>query len=277
MLSFIVWKIDPIAFTIPLIEREIRWYGIAFATGFAIGSWIVQKIWEKEKLSEIWFDKLFIYVIISSTIGSRLGHCIFYNPNYYLQNPINIIKIWEGGLSSHGGTIGIIIAVWIFSKKITHKSMLWTFDRLVIPVGFVAFLIRIGNLINHEIYGQQTNVPWAFVFIKNLTYVHQGMNPIFTEPSHPTQLYEAFFYALTACLCLWMYWKKKYYMYQGLIFGIFLICIFFSRFLIEFYKNVQEPFEKNMILNMGQLLSIPFIIAGIYITYKGLKLKNKTT
>jgi len=270
MLSFVTWKINPVAFTFPFIK--IHWYGITFATGFIIGEWIIKKIWRQEKLDMVWFDKLFLYVVISTIIGARLGHCLFYNPSYYLFHPFEITKIWRGGLASHGGTIGIIIAVWVYSKKITHRSMLWTFDRLVVPIGFVAALIRLGNLMNHEIYGYPTNVPWAFRFVKNFPV--RNVNPIFTPPSHPTQLYEAFFYVLTACMCLWMYWKREDHKYPGLIFGVFLIGIFLSRFFIEFYKNVQEPFEKHMLLNMGQLLSIPFIIAGMWFTYKGLKLKN---
>jgi prolipoprotein diacylglyceryl transferase len=275
MLSFITWTADPAAFTIPLFHREVRWYGIAFALGFALGAWIVGKIWKHEKLNQDWYDKLFLYVIISATIGARLGHCLFYSPGYYLAHPIDILKIWEGGLASHGGTLGIIIAVWIYSRKVTHKSMLWTFDRLVVPVGFVAALIRLGNLMNSEIYGHATDVPWAFRFIDNLHAVHLGANPVFTPPSHPTQLYEAFFYILTGFICLWMYWKRKDYKYQGLIFGVFLIGIFLSRFFVEYFKNVQETFEEGMLLNMGQLLSIPFIIAGICFTYKGLKEKAK--
>ena len=274
-LSFITWTADPVAFTIPFIERDVRWYGIAFALGFMIGSYIVLKIWRYEKLSDAWFDKLFLYVIISATVGARLGHCLFYNPGHYLANPIDIIKIWEGGLASHGGTLGIIIAIWIYSKKVTHKSMLWTFDRLVVPVGFVAALIRLGNLMNHEIYGHATNVPWAFRFIENIPYWERGHAPVFSLPSHPTQLYEACFYILTSCICLWMYWKRKDYNYQGLIFGVFLIGIFLSRFFVEFYKNNQESFEEGMILNMGQLLSIPFIIVGIWFAYKGLKERKK--
>ncbi|BAG83709.1 MAG: prolipoprotein diacylglyceryl transferase [Candidatus Azobacteroides pseudotrichonymphae] len=273
MLSFITWKVNPIAFTIPLVDKEVRWYGIAFAVGFTIGRWIVQKIWKQEKLDEAWLDKLSLYVVISTIIGARLGHCLFYSPNYYLSHPFEIIKVWEGGVASHGGTIGIIIAVWIYSKKITHKSMLWTFDRLVVPVGFVAALIRLGNLMNHEIYGHPTNVPWAFRFIKNVQ--QGGANLIFTPPSHPTQLYEAFFYMLTACVCLWMYWEKEDYRYHGLIFGVFLTGIFVPRFFIEFCKNTQESFEENMLLNMGQLLSVPFIIAGIWFIYKGSKLKKQ--
>jgi prolipoprotein diacylglyceryl transferase len=275
MLSFITWTADPVAFTIPFIEREVRWYGIAFAVGFALGAWIVRKVWKHENLDYEWFDKLFFYVIISATIGARLGHCFLYNPGHYLSHPIEIFKIWEGGLASHGGTLGIIIAIWIYSRKVTHKSMLWTFDRLVLPVGFVAALIRLGNLMNHEIYGHPTDLSWAFRFIDNLPYVYRGADPVFTLPSHPTQLYEAFFYILTSCICLWMYWKRNDYKYEGLIFGVFLIGIFLSRFFVEFFKNVQEEFEKDMFLDMGQLLSIPFIIAGFWLVYKGLKAKKE--
>ena len=272
MLAYITWTADPVAFTIPFIQWEVRWYGIAFALGFLLGSWLVLKIWRHEKLNEDWYDKLFFYVIISATVGARLGHCLFYAPEYYLAHPMEIFKIWEGGLASHGGTLGIIIAIWIYSKKVTRKSMLWTFDRLVVPVGFVAALIRFGNLMNHEIYGHATNMPWGFKFIDNLAYVHHlGVAPIFSLPSHPTQLYEAFFYILTSLVCLWMYWKREDYKYQGLIFGAFMIGIFLSRFFIEFFKNIQESFEENMFLNMGQLLSIPFILVGIWFAYKGLK------
>jgi prolipoprotein diacylglyceryl transferase len=275
MLSVITWTADPVAFTIPLLERDVRWYGILFAAGFLLGVWIVGKIWKYEHLKEDWFDKLFFYVIIATAVGARLGHCLFYNPDYYLANPIEIFKIWEGGLASHGGTLGIIIAIWIYSKKVTHESMLWTFDRLVVPVGFAAAFIRLGNLMNHEIYGHATDVPWAFRFITNLPYWEQGAAPVFSAPSHPTQLYEAFFYILTACICLWMYWKRKDYKYRGLIFGVFLIGIFLSRFFVEFLKNNQEDFENTMFINMGQLLSIPFIIAGIWFAWKGLLAKRK--
>jgi prolipoprotein diacylglyceryl transferase len=274
MLSYITWTADPVAFTIPFFHREVRWYGIAFALGFILGAWLVKKIWNHEKLNEVWFDKLFFYIIISATVGARLGHCFFYNPEYYLSHPVEIFKTWEGGLASHGGTLGIIIAIWIFARKY-HVSMLWVFDRIVVPVGFVAAIIRLGNLMNHEIYGHATNLPWAFRFIENLSYRHLGADPVFSSPSHPTQLYEAFFYILTACICLWMYWKREDYKYSGLIFGVFLIGIFLSRFFIEFFKNNQETFEEGMILNMGQLLSIPFIIAGIIFACKGMNKKNK--
>lgn len=273
LLSYITWNADPAAFTIPFLGREIRWYAFAFLIGFALGLWIVKKIWKNEKLNPDWYESLFYYVVIATIIGARLGHVLFYNPGEYFSHPLEIFKVWEGGLASHGGTLGIIIAVWIYSKRVTHKSMLWTFDRLVVPVGFVAALIRMGNLMNHEIYGHETTVPWAFRFIQNLPYWMHGYPPVYSPPSHPTQIYEAFFYVLTGFICLWMYWKRKDHKYEGLIFGVFLIGIFLSRFFIEFFKNSQEEFEEGMLLNMGQLLSIPFIIAGIWLAWRGLKEK----
>jgi prolipoprotein diacylglyceryl transferase len=279
MLSFITWTADPVAFTIPFIDREVRWYGIAFAAGFILAGYIVSKIWKNERLNESWFDKLFFYMIVAVTVGARLGHCLFYDPSYYLSHPIEILKIWEGGLASHGGALGMVIAIWIYSKKVTHKSMLWALDRVAVPVGFVGALIRIGNLMNHEIYGHATDLPWAFRFITNLHQWERGVLPAFSAPSHPTQIYEALCYILVSCICLWMYWKRKDYKYQGLIFGACLVGIFLSRFFVEFCKNVQESFEVNLVrstgLDMGQWLSIPFILAGLWFIIRGLQEKKK--
>ena len=290
--AFITWNADPVAFHIPIWGREVRWYGIAFVVGFMIGLWIVQKIWKHEQLKDDWYDKLFIYVIVATVVGARLGHILFYGPYFdaidpqtggiiegYFSHPFNMLKVWEGGLASHGGTLGIIIAIWIYSKTVTHRSMLWTFDRLVVPVGFVAALIRLGNLMNHEIYGHATNLPWGFRFIEKIPSWLNGDAPIYSVPSHPTQLYEAACYILTSFICLYMYWKRKDYKYEGLIFGVFLIGIFLSRFVVEYFKNVQESFEEGMVnsigINMGQLLSVPFIIAGIWLVYRGLQSKKK--
>ena len=272
LLSFITWNVSPVAFRLPLVG-EIRWYGIAFVIGFMIGLWIVRKIWEHEQINEDWYHKLFYYVIIATIVGARLGHVLFYDPGHYFSHPIEILYIREGGLASHGGTLGIIIAIWIYSKMVTHRSMLWTFDRLVVPVGFVGALIRLGNLMNSEIYGYPTTVPWAFNFVRSNEWY---LSPINRMPCHPTQLYEASFYILTSLVCLWLYWKKDAYKLQGLIFGVFLIGIFLSRFLVEFLKNSQEDFENGMILNMGQLLSIPFIIAGIWFVYQALRNRKKS-
>ena len=262
ILSFIDWKADPTAFTIPGIDWEVRWYGLAFALGFMLGLWMVSKIWKHEKIDNNWLDQLFIYVFVGTVVGARLGHCLFYNPGHYLANPIDILKIWEGGLASHGGTLGILIAIYIYSKKVTRKNMLWTLDRLVVPVGFVAALIRFANLMNSEIYGHPTTLPWGFNFFKSNGWC--GL------PCHPTQIYEAVCYLIIGLICLWLYWKKDAHKRQGLIFGVFFSSLFLSRFFIEFFKNVQEDFEANWILNMGQLLSIPFILVGIWFTYKGL-------
>lgn len=269
LLDFITWTADPALFSIG--SREIRWYGLAFAIGFAIGYKIVEKMWIREKLNPAWIDSLLIYTIMGTIIGARLGHCLFYAPDYYLANPIEILKVWEGGLASHGGTLGIIVAVYIYSKRVSHRSMLWTFDMLVVPTGLVAAMIRLGNLMNHEIYGHPTDFPWGFRFIENLYAWKNGADPIFSVPSHPTQLYEAGCYLATFFLCMWLYFKKDAWKKEGLIFGIFMICIFGARFFIEWVKNDQEAFEANMTLNMGQWLSIPFVLLGVYCIGRALK------
>ncbi|MDR0537018.1 MAG: prolipoprotein diacylglyceryl transferase [Tannerellaceae bacterium] len=268
MLNFITWTADPALFQVGTIE--VRWYGLAFAVGFYIGDLIAVQMWKKEKLNREWIYPLFWYTILGTVLGARLGHCLFYQPSL-LTDPLAFINIRGGGLASHGGVLGIIIAIYFFSRKYTHKSMLWTFDRLVVPTGLVAALIRLGNLMNHEIYGHATDVPWAFKFIQNIYSWKQGQEPIFSPPSHPTQIYEAACYMLTFVLCMWLYFKKDAYKREGFIFGIFMICIFASRFFIEYLKNVQEDFEVGMILKMGQLLSLPFILAGVYFVWRALK------
>ncbi len=264
MLDFITWTVNP-----NMIDSfvTIRWYGAAFAVGFLIGYEIMSRIFKHEGAKEKWLGSLLIYVVVGTVIGARLGHVFFYDWAYYSQHPGDILKIWEGGLASHGGTIGIIIAILIFSKYVTKRSPLWTFDRLVIPIPFVGALIRLGNLMNHEIYGGPTELPWGFRFIDNIIPWMHGAEPIFTQPSHPTQIYEALAYLLLFGLLMWMYWKRNAERRQGLLFGVFLTILFAERFIIEFVKNVQEPWENDLIaacgMNMGQLLSVPFIILGV--------------
>lgn len=166
MLMYITWKVDPELFT--LLGREIRWYGLLWVIGLVVAIVIVQKIFEKERLPEKWFDSLFVHMMLGIVVGARLGHCLFYEPAYYLANPLEIFAIWEGGLASHGGVIGIIIAVWLYSKRVTKKSMLWTFDRVIVPTGFTAAAIRLGNLMNHEIYGGPTSQHGVFVLLQTL-------------------------------------------------------------------------------------------------------------
>ena len=270
MLMYITWKVDPELFT--LLGREIRWYGLLWVIGLVVAIIIVQKIFEKERLPEKWFDSLFVYMMLGIILGARLGHCLFYEPAYYLANPLKILAIWEGGLASHGGVIGIIIAVWLYSKKVSRKSMLWTFDRVIVPTGFAAAAIRLGNLMNHEIYGGATSQPWGFRFITNIGQWKAGLaEPIFSEPSHPTQIYEALIYLLVFAITMYLYWKTDAIKRQGLLIGIGMIIIFVSRFLIEFVKHVQVDSEIAMRestgLILGQWLSIPFVLWGVWLVW----------
>lgn len=262
MLGVVTWTVDPIIFQSGGLR--LGWYGVLFAVGLIVfGGTILSKMWKHENLTEKSFNQLVFYVLIATIVGARLGHCLFYEPSYYLANPVEILKTWEGGLASHGGVIGIMIAIWIYSKKVSHQSMLWTFDRLCVPVGLVAAMIRLGNLMNHEIYGHATDLPWGFRFIENFHQWQAGAEPIFSAPSHPTQLYEAAIYLLVFAVCMWLYWKRDAQKREGLIFGVAMVMIFVGRFLVEFVKNDQVGFEEGMTLNMGQWLSIPFVIIGI--------------
>ncbi len=278
MLLSVTWNVDPVLFEV--FGREIRWYGLLWVIGLIVAVYIVQRIFVHEKLPEKWFDALFIYMLTGIILGARLGHCLFYEPGYYLANPIEILKIWEGGLASHGGVIGIIIAVWIYSKRVTHKSPLWTFDRVMVPTGFTASMIRLGNLMNHEIYGAPTDLPWGFRFIDNLHLWMKGAEPIYTEPSHPTQIYEALIYFVVFGITMYMYWKTNAKERQGLILGVGIALIFIARFFIEFVKNVQVESEiamrENTGLILGQWLSIPFIIWGIWLIWNALRKKPET-
>ena len=260
MLDFVTWTANP-----DLIHSfiTVRWYGLMFAIGFLIGYNVVARIFKHEGAPEKWLGTLLLWTMAGTIIGARLGHVFFYEWDLYSNNPIHILYIWEGGLASHGGAIGVIVGVLCFSWITAKKNPIWTFDRLVIPVALVGGLIRLGNLMNHEIYGHATDLPWAFRFITNIHARQNGAEPVFSAPSHPTQLYEAGCYFVLFALLMWMYWRKNAETRPGLIFGVFLIGIFLPRLLIEFVKNNQVEWEADMMLNMGQILSIPFIIAGI--------------
>ena len=271
--AFITWDFDPVLFT--LFGHPIVWYGLLFALGLIIlGPWIEKKMWEHEKLDSKWFESLAVYVFVGTIVGARLGHVLFYDPAYYLANPAKIFVTWEGGLASHGGTIGIIIACWLYSRRVTRKSILWVLDRLAVPTGIVAAMIRLGNLTNSEIFGRPTTLPWGFRFIRSEEYRH--LVPNMDMGCHPTRIYEALCYWAVFALCMWLYWKRDAARrYSGLIVGVFLTGIFLSRFIIERIKIVQEPWELKLIesvgLNMGQLLSIPFVLAGIWLIIRAVK------
>lgn len=255
VLASIHWNVDPEIFRVG--RFAIRYYGVLWALSFYLGYLIFTRFVKKEGLPEGFLDSLTIYTAVGTIVGARLGHCLFYQPDYYLSHPLDILKIWQGGLASHGAAIGIVLAIYLFSR-IQKVSWLYVMDRLVITVALAGFLIRLGNLMNSEIYGVETNLPWGFIFEQN--------QEIF--PKHPTQLYEAFVYLLIFVMLYVIYQKSNSKPRKGLLFGIFLTGVFLARFIIEFVKEPQVEFEKAMSLNMGQLLSIPFVLAGLgFIAY----------
>ena len=254
IIDAINWNVNPEIFRIG--NFAVRWYGLLFASGFLFGYLIFYKFFKKEGLTVEMLDKLTIYMALGTVIGARLGHCLFYEPDFYLRNPVEILKIWKGGLASHGAAIGILLALYLFVRKY-KKSFIWILDRIVVVVALGGALIRLGNLMNSEIYGIETSLPWGFVFIRNHEIV----------PKHPTQIYEALTYFLVFGLLLWIYLKTRGHFTDGTLFGWFLILVFGVRFFIEFIKEDQVPFEEGMKLNMGQWLSIPFVLLGILILY----------
>ncbi|NDV46636.1 prolipoprotein diacylglyceryl transferase [Paludibacter sp. 221] len=272
MLNYITWNVDPEIFSIgPL---TVRWYGLLWAAAILVAWEIVKKIFKYEKHPEAWADKLFIYGTIGLIVGARLGHCLFYDPVYYLLHPWEMLYIWEGGLASHGGAVGLLIAMYFYNKKVTHKGFVWMLDRLVIGVAVGGALIRLGNLMNSEIYGGPTTLPWGFRFVRDLMWhMPIELGGAGELPCHPTQIYEMLYCLITFAIIWWMYWKKKSYKRPGLIFGVFLIGIFGTRFLLEFIKFNQVDFEATMFLNMGQWLSVPFIIWGIYLIIRASRMK----
>lgn len=265
MLQTILWDVKPEIFSIG--SFSVRWYGLLFALAFLLGYRLVEKMFKKDGIKIEWLDKLFLYTMIATVVGARLGHVFFYAWDFYSQHPIEIIKVWRGGLASHGAAIGIITALWFYSKKVSKKPLLWILDYLVIPVALAGCFIRLGNLMNSEIVGITTHVPWAFEFVRASVNKPE-------LPRHPAQLYEAICYLISFGILMYMYWKTNAKKRQGMIFGAFLILIFTARFFIEFLKENQEAFEEGMALNMGQLLSIPFVLTGLYFVLKQARKKN---
>lgn len=256
---FVHWHVDPVLFHIGSLG--IRWYSLLFISGFIIGWYIFRWFFRREGVPEKLLDPLLYTLLICTIVGARLGHCIFYQPDYYFGSWAGFWEIfmpWKGGLASHGGAIALLLGMWWFSTKYGKPhgfDFLWIMDRLCITVAFAGCLIRLGNLFNSEIYGDVTSLPWGFIFDL------RGE----TEPKHPTQLYEALSYLVLGLVLLWFYWKKLDKTYRGFHFGWFLVGCFGMRFLIEFIKEPQVEFENAMALDMGQWLSVPFVVAGIAI------------
>ena len=254
---FVNWSVNPEIIGIGALS--LRWYSVLFVSGFILGWYIFKWFFKREGVPVTLLDPLLYTLLIGTIVGARLGHCLFYQPDYYLgswEGFKEIFMPWKGGLASHGGTIALIIAMVWFARHYGRKhdfDFLWILDHLAIAVCFAACFIRLGNLFNSEIYGDVTTLPWGFVFEL------RGE----TLPKHPTQLYEAFSYLILGIVLILLYKYRLPKMYRGTFIGLFFIGCFGSRFLIEFIKEPQVGFESEMALNMGQWLSIPFVLLGI--------------
>jgi prolipoprotein diacylglyceryl transferase len=260
IIDAITWDVDPEIFSIG--NLSIRWYGLLFASAFLAGYLVFTRYLKTDRLTSEMLDQLLIYIAVGTVIGARLGHCFFYEPEYFLKNPVEILKIWKGGLASHGAAIGIPLALWLYVRKY-KLSFLWLIDRIVIVVALGGAFIRLGNLFNSEIYGIPTDLPWGFEFVRDKLYDSTTGELLPTVARHPTQLYEALSYVLIFIGLFIFYRKKQKEVRDGFIFGIFMILLFTARFFIEFVKTEQVAFEVGMKFNMGQLLSLPFILAGV--------------
>ena len=256
-LLFIHWNVNPVIFHIG--NLALRWYSILFVSGFIIGWFIFKEFFRREGVPDKLLDPLLYTLLICTIVGARLGHCLFYQPDYYLGSWKGFWEIfmpWKGGLASHGGAIALLFGMWWFSNHYGKRydfDFLWIMDRLCITVAFAGCLIRCGNLFNSEIYGNVTSLPWGVIFERNGE----------VEPKHPTQIYEALSYLILGFIMLYIYKKHLDKVHRGFFFGFFLVGCFGMRFLIEFIKEPQVAFEQSMTLDMGQWLSVPFIIAGI--------------
>ncbi len=257
-LLYVHWNVNPDIFHLGGIT--VRWYGLLFVSGFILGYYIFRRFFQREGIpADKVIDPLLYTLLIGTLVGARLGHCIFYQPDYYfgsLKGFLEIFQPWKGGLASHGGAVALILAMIWFARKYGRKynfDTLWLLDHLAIATAFAGAFIRFGNLMNSEIYGDVTTLPWGFIFER----VGE------TQPKHPTQLYEALSYLILGIILVILYNKRLDKIYRGTFIGLFLVGCFGMRFLIEFIKEPQVEFEVNMALDMGQILSIPFILIGI--------------
>jgi prolipoprotein diacylglyceryl transferase len=244
--------------------RTPNLYGLLFISGMIIGYYIVRKMFKVENIHEKYLDKLLLFVVPATIIGARLGHVFFYDWDEYKNRPMDIFKVWEGGLASHGAAIMILIMLYFYSRNVSKRPMLWILDRVVVAIALAGCFIRLGNLVNHEIVGTPTDLPWGFKFL----YTEEKYQGVYR---HPAQLYEAICYLISFIFLYRMYWKTKAKYTAGKIFGAFMVLIWTVRFVIEFVKEGQSKFDGTILLNTGQLLSIPFILIGIYLLVRKVK------
>lgn len=274
LINSIIWDVNP--WLVRFGDNfGVRWYGLLFASGFFFGYIIFNRYFKKNGLTTELLDKLTIYMALGTVIGARLGHCLFYDFEYFSSHPLEILMVWKGGLASHGAAIGILISLYLFVRK-TGISFLWLIDRIVVVTALAGFFIRMGNLFNSEIYGRPTTLPWGFSFVRDrsrINFYDQTTGELLGKhlPCHPTQLYEGISYLLIFIVLFWLVRKYSSKLKEGVIFSIFLISVFTARFIIEYVKFEQSDFEVNMInnlhLNMGQFLSLPLILGGLILLY----------
>ena len=260
----IVWDFDPVFISIG--SFEIRYYGVMWALAILIAAWFFDNFCKREGLPQEVSGSAFVYGTIATILGARLGHCLFYDPVGYLSEPWTIITGFrDGGMASHGAAIGLLIGLWLFSRK-NRLPYIWSLDRIMIAVGIGGAIVRMGNLFNSEIFGEATTLPWGFEFVRS----HKWLAEYAPAAVHPTQIYEALCYLLTFGILCWLYYGKDLARRRpGILFGVGLIGIFLTRFIIEFIKTEQEAFEVGWTLDMGQWLSIPFIVLGIFMIWWG--------
>ncbi len=289
----IVWNFEPRV--VPSWSMPV-WYGIMWALGFLVGYRIMDRMLKFEKAPQEWMDKVLLYCVVGGVLGARFGHVFFYDWADYKDNPIDILKIWEGGLASHGGTIGIIIAAYLLSRFVTKKSILYILDRLVVPAALAAFFIRLGNLFNHEIVGKATGTDFGFKFLRhdihsseavrlaNTNSLHDAYSKIANDPSlayvleqvpnrYPAQLYEALCYLVIFGVLMWLYWKSNASQLKGFLLGTFFVLLFSARFFIEYLKESQGGSDDAGLLasygiNMGQMLSLPLVLFGLFLVFR---------
>jgi len=268
-LAAVLWDANPEMIKIGSVP--VRYYGVLFALGIILGYKIVSYVFDKERIPQFYLDKLLLYIIVGTVLGARLGHCLFYEFDYYMQNPLEIIipfakvngsyqYVGFMGLASHGGAIGVLLAIYLYCRKYKIGAF-WILDKIALGVPIAGAFIRFGNFMNSEIYGKPTDGSWGVIFANDDMI-----------PRHPTQLYEAFGYIVTG-IVLWMLYHSHKVKNSGVVFAYFLILMFSTRFILEFFKEDQVAFEQNMMFNMGQWLSVPFILIGVLM----LVFQNKMT
>lgn len=266
MLHYLIWEPDPEIFHIGAFS--VRWYGLLFAMGFLIGMQIMSYIFKVERKPAADTDTLLIYMVVSTIVGARFGHFLFYEPDVLINHPLTVITPPFAGLASHGATVGIMVALWLYARRkesiATNQTFLWVADRIVIVVALAGAFIRTGNFINSEIIGRPTDLPWGVVFPKADYRDVFGPPELHLVPRHPAQLYEALSCLIIFVILFWFWNRYKDKTPRGSMLGIFLIWVFTLRFLFEYVKENQVAKEATMALNIGQLLSIPAVLLGIY-------------